>query len=82
MSRMPVSGSGYDAFSSIDREVWTKATEVIARGGALSARRRATRQARRELRRGDYFTARTWFRTARAIEWLSSPKPPRDMCLH
>lgn len=75
-------GSGHDAFSTMEREVWTNAVEIVAGGGGRAARRRATRQARRELRRGDYFSARIWFRTAKAIEFLSSPKPPRHMSLH
>jgi hypothetical protein len=75
-------GSGYDAFSTMEREVWTNAVEVIAKGDPRAARSRATRRGRRELRRGDYFTARIWFRSAKAIEWLSSPKPPKFMSLH
>jgi hypothetical protein len=72
---------GYDAYTVIGREVWVSAADMIAGSNAPAARRRARRHAHREALRGDYFSARTWFRTAKAIEWLSSLKRPRHMRL-
>lgn len=81
MSRR-ASAYGYDFFSTITREVWADATRIVAEGGSIAARRRARRRGLHEVRRGDYFTARACFRAAMAIEWLSSPKRPRQMPIH
>lgn len=81
MSRRPPD-PGYDVFSTIAREMWLDATKITAEGDGLAARRRATRRGFLEARRGDYFTARACFRAAKALEWLSSPKPPKYMRLH
>lgn len=81
MSRR-ASAIGYDFFSTITPEVWAAATRIVAEGDGVAARRRARRRGFAEARRGDYFTARACFRAAKAIEWLSSPKRPRQMPVH
>ena len=73
---------GYDVYSEIGREVWISAALILAESEAPAARRRAMRCAHREARRGDYFAARSWLYTAKAIEWLSSAKQPRHIRLH
>lgn len=82
VSRRPALGLGYDVFSTIAREVWVEATRIVAEGDGIAVRRRATRRGFREARRGDYFAARASLRAAKAIEWISSPTPPRHMQIH
>ncbi len=71
-----------EVLSAIERRIWDDAVLIVAAGNARLARRRVTRSAFSAARRGDYFTARNCFRTAKAIEWLSSHTAPRYMSLH